>query len=324
MTRPATNMPLRRQRGVALVTAIFVVTVVATATAYISFSQQINLRQFENRAAQAQSEAVRQGAIEGAITMMLIDAQNSSNDHLDELWAKTPLAGDVGEGQFFAIVTDAQGKFNLNNLLKPDGTPSTPDIAVFRRILEAQDIRPDLVDSVLDWLDKDSQRRASGAEDVDYLSLTTPYRTAARNFESIDELRLVAGFVPKYVNLIRDYLSALPGRTTININTAPDAVFKALFQPTADPAVVEQILKDRQQKPFTQKTDLAGRFHGTPGLPDVEYDVKSDYFNVNVSTQFGRLDRSFEALIHRESKTLGQLVWSSNRVLLIGTEEREQ
>lgn len=323
MTR---QLPVTRhqQQGVALITAIFIVSIVATTAAYIGFNEQLWFRQTENRVDRAQSEAVKQGAIEGAIAMLLEDARDNDTDHLNELWAKTPLAGEVGSGQFFATITDAQGRFNLNNLLKPDGTPSGPDIAMFRRLLDILALPTGLTDAALDWLDKDSQKRPTGAEDIDYMGMEQGYRTAASRFESVDELRLIMGFTPEMVDVLRDLVTALPERSSININSAPEPVFKALFPAPADLTTASAVFKQRTETPFDNKAQLMARMPAGQKQPDVDYDVKSSYFNVNVTTQFGRLNRWYETMVYRKDKTNGSLIWSSNRVLLIGTEKREE
>ncbi|MBE9516037.1 MAG: type II secretion system minor pseudopilin GspK [Proteobacteria bacterium] len=324
MSRQHNPITHYRQQGVALITAIFIVTIVATSAAYIAFNEQLWFRQTENRMDRAQSEAVRQGAIEGAIIMLLEDAKNNNTDHLNELWAKTPLAGEVGSGLFFATIGDAQGRFNLNNLLKKDGSPSGPDAELFRRLLTILDMPAGLADAALDWLDKDTQRRSTGAEDIDYMGLEQGYRTAASRFESVDELRLVMGFEPEMVDTLRDLVAALPERSSININSAPEPVFKALFPAPADLAAASAVFQQRGDKPFDNKSQLMSQMPAGQKKPDVDYDVKSSYFNVNVNTQFGRLNRWYETLIYRKDKTTGSLIWSSNRVLLIGTEKREE
>jgi len=323
MIRPP-SISHHRQQGIALVTAIFIVSIVATSAAYIGFNEQLWFRQTENRVDRAQSEAVKQGAIEGAITMLLEDAGDNDSDHLNELWATTPLAGEVGSGQFFATIGDAQGRFNLNNLLKKDGTPNGPDVALFRRLLDILEMPTSLADAALDWLDKDSQKRATGAEDIDYMGLEQGYRTAASRFESVDELRLIMGFTPEMVDQLRELVTALPERSSININSAPEPVFKALFPEPADLAAASTVFQQRTETPFDNKAQLMARMPAGQKQPDVDYDVKSNYFNVNVTTQFGRLNRWYETMVYRKDKTSGSLIWSSNRVLLIGTEKREE
>jgi general secretion pathway protein K len=256
--------------------------------------------------------------------MLLEDAADNDTDHPNELWAKTPLAGEVGSGQFFATIDDAQGRFNLNNLLKSDGTPSGPDAAMFRRLLNILEMPTDLTDAVLDWLDKDSLKRPTGAEDIDYMGLEQGYRTAAGRFESVEELRLVLGFTPEIVDALRKLVTALPERSSININSAPEPVFKALFPDPADLTAASRAYEQRTDTPFDNKAQLMARMPAGQKQPDVDYDVKSNYFNVNVTTQFGRLNRWYETMVYRKDKTSGSLIWSSNRVLLIGTEEREK
>ncbi len=76
------------QRGLALITAMLVVAIAATAAAYLSLDQQIWLRQAQNISDRAQAEVVRAGAEEWAITILDKDANNSSIDDLTENWAK--------------------------------------------------------------------------------------------------------------------------------------------------------------------------------------------------------------------------------------------
>src|SRR3989344_3689590 len=186
-------IPASRQRGLALITAMLVVAIAATTAAYLAFDQQLWLRQSENLSDRAQADVVRAGAMEWAVTILAKDAKDSKSDDLTEDWAKDlpPLA--VEGGQVVGKIRDAQGKFNINNLMR-EGKPSPPDIGAFRHLLESLDLNPDLTDAVLDWIDADSDTRAAGAEDVDYLILQTPYRTANQPLQSVEELRLVRGF----------------------------------------------------------------------------------------------------------------------------------
>ena len=77
-----------KQRGLALITAMLVVAIAATTAAYLSFDQQIWLRQSQNLTDRAQAEVVRAGAQEWAITILAKDAKDSQSDDLTEDWAR--------------------------------------------------------------------------------------------------------------------------------------------------------------------------------------------------------------------------------------------
>lgn len=310
------------QKGLALVTALLVVAIVATLAAYLGFTQQVWLRQVENVVDRAQGEAVLRGALDAAVILLQEDAKLNSTDHLQEAWAITPMAGPVGTGDFIATARDMQGRFNLNNLLAADGAPSAPDLALFRRLLQRLDLDASLADAVVDWLDADSRRLATGAEDIEYLGLSPGYRTGNTAMRSPEELRLVKGFTPQVMQLLLESaaVTALPERTAININTAPEILIQVMFPEPPPEAALSAVLTQRAEQPFDDKDELLKRLPQGLKAPEVEFDVKTGYFGVTVNTRFGRLDRWSEALIQRPAKQMGRIIWQSRRVLLIGTE----
>ncbi len=306
-------IPASRQRGLALITAMLVVAIAATTAAYLAFDQQIWLRQSENLSDRAQADVVRAGAMEWAVTILAKDAKDSKSDDLTEDWAKDlpPLA--VEGGQVVGKIRDAQGKFNLNNLVR-EGKPSPPDIGAFRHLLESLELNPDLTDAVLDWIDTDSDTRAAGAEDVDYLILQTPYRTANQPLQSVEELRLVRGFTKEIVDKLRPLVTALPQPTATNINTADKKVLAALFY-TLPASAIDTLDKDR---PYTDQAGLVTKLQqiaAGANLPPAFYGVQSSYFQVEITTLFGRYQRSTEALIQRGAGDTGfRTLWLSQRL----------
>ncbi len=56
---------------------------------------------------------------------------------------------------------------------------------------------PALAAAIIDWRDADSEVTEMGAEDETYQRLNPPYRCKNAPFESVDELRLVAGMTPE-------------------------------------------------------------------------------------------------------------------------------
>jgi general secretion pathway protein K len=304
-----------RQKGLALITAMLVVAIAATTAAYLSLDQQIWLRQAQNLSDRAQAEVVRAGALEWAITILAKDAKDNKSDDLTENWAKPLPALAVEGGQVTGQITDAQGLFNINNLVR-NGNPSAPDIGTFQHLLLSLSIDPNLTDAVVDWIDADSDKLPYGAEDLDYLQMKTPYRAANQPLQSVDELRLVRGFTPEIVEKLRPWITALPQPTEINVNTAPKEVLSALFYTL--PTAAEQIISTREQHPYTDPAELAKKIQelaAGKNIPQAFYGIKSSYFEVTVETQFGRYQRTTQALIQRGADdSTSRVLWHRQRL----------
>ena len=167
----------------------------------------------------------------------------------------------------------------------------------------------------------DANTQPSGAEDIDYLNLNPPYRAANQLLQSIGELRLVKGFDRDTVEKLRPLITALPEATSLNINTAPAAVFSAMF---ADLSLseAENLLSQREENPFSDVGQLKQRLPSGIAMPKVLYDIKSSYFEVKIDTLFGRLQRQTVALLHRPSGTPVNVLWQQ-RQLLITKESKE-
>lgn len=296
----------QHERGVALVTAILIVAIIATLATSLALGQQVWLRQTQNLADQVQAEQVRRGALEFAAIVLKEDARNSrtsGSDDLNEEWAQKIPPLPVEGGAVAISIADAQARFNLNNLVQGGPTQGNQqpqqqanDIRLFRDLLTVNNLPPALVEALLDWIDTGHQVRPGGAEDLDYLNHDPPYRAANTALTSVDELRLIKGFTAEAVEKLRPYVVALPDRTPININTASAEVLAALLQ--VDETQVEQIVSAREKTPFKNTADLQ-RLLPAGNTAAGSYDVKSTYFIVSVETRIGRTQRRTEALIHR-------------------------
>lgn len=321
----------RRQRynheqGVALITAIFIVAIVVTITSSLSLNQQVWIRQVQNMLDKSQATSVLNGAFTSASALLAEDAKLNDSDHLKELWATLPLGGEAEGGLYIGTATDAQSLFNLNNLVAGD-KPSTPDIAVFRKLLVYVKLDENMVEAVVDWIDKDTKRRPNGgAEDTTYLGKQpVAYRTPNKLMESVHELRLIEGFsAPENraaLNQLLELVTVLPQRTAINVNTAPAIIINAILPNTTD-TVGENIVKYRAKKPFESKSDFDKQLVKGQKKPQVAYDIKTSYFFIRVQTEFGRLSNRSIGLLYRPSKGKNTgMVWRSREPLIIDLEE---
>jgi general secretion pathway protein K len=303
------SVPVRAQRGVALITAVMIVAIAAAVAAKIAFAHQLWFRQMENVGDRGATDLLRRGALHWASVALLEDAAQNSIDHLGEPWAQGLPTLPVDGGAIHVSVEDAQGRFNLNNLLQNNGQPSTADFQIFQRLLVTLKLDPLLANALLDWMDPDSNVTSpGGAEDVDYLALKTPYRAANQPLTSVDELRLVRGFDSKTMQALLPYVTVLPPgvRTTININTASPALLAALAN--LDLAWAERVAENRRNKPMNNVSDLASLLPAGSQLPNALASVKTDFFLITLDTSIGRHQRRTVALLRRAGKAT-EWIW---------------
>ena len=309
------------QQGLALITAVLVVAIVATVATTLALGEQVWFRQAQNMNNRAQAESLRRGALNYAAILLARD--DAKIDHLGEEWAK-PAQLPVEDGMIAFAVQDAQSRFNLNNLVQKSA-PSKPDIELFKRLLTSQGIDPGLSEALLDWLDTDGTVSSGGAEDIEYLSLPQPYRSANQLLQSVDELRLVKGFTAKAVEKLRPFVTALPTTpTTVNVNTAPAEVLAALF--TNLPAtVLRPLLDSRINNPYTELKQFTDKLPvGTSSLPPNMCDIKTGHFLVTIDIRYGRLQRRTEGLIERAGGKPAKVLWHRLPPLQIETSPDEK
>jgi general secretion pathway protein K len=305
------------QQGVALITAMLIVAIIATLATSLALGQQVWLRQTQNLVDLAQAEQLRQGAYEYAAAVLVRDEKSSltnKSDNLQEAWAQSIPPLPVEGGVVLISIRDAQARFNLNNLVQQGKkTSNATDIAIFRNLLQQNDLPTDLADALIDWMDTDPPGpEPKGAEDLDYLNLDPPYRVANQPLQSIDELRLIKGYKElsgEDFNKLAGLVVVLPEAAPINVNTADAAVLAALLDNNASQAKL--VVQARENDPVTDKKIVQSLFPANAQPNAASYDVKSKYFIVTVETRIGRIQRRTEALIERSfgNATKADVVW---------------
>jgi len=292
------------QRGVALVTALLVVSLATVAAAAMATRLQVDMRRTANLLHGEQAYAYAVAAESWAIVELRRDAAESEHDALGEDWA-TALPPIAVEGGFVnGHIYDLQGRFNVNTLVAPDGKPVERQLACFRRLLTVLGLETELAPALLDWIDADIDTTfPDGAEDDAYLLAEPPYRAANRPLTSISELRLVQGYTPEVMAVLGPHVTALPGLTAINVNTATPAVLQALHEQLTE-SDVQTLLAERGEDGYTE-LDAFLASDALAGLElDVALDVKSDWFSVLTDVTVGRGQARLESRVFRDTETL--------------------
>jgi general secretion pathway protein K len=244
-------------------------------------------------------------------------------DALTEDWAKELPVTVVEEGQVYAKTSDLQGRFNLNNLYRSspvDPNTETQDetqlqLELFQRLLSLLELDPGIAQATYDWIDRDIQPLfPDGAEDNEYLGLTKPYRTANNLMVDISELRLVKGVTPEAYEKLQPYITALPERTPVNVNTASDILLRAIFQPL-DESSVEVLIGERDETPFKDVKSFIDSLKkllnvdDTLNLANLEslLSVSSNYFRLETTVRMDNVDQTLISLLYRDQRGISVL-----------------
>ncbi len=245
----------RRQRGAAILTAMLTVTLVAT---FAGAAVWQNWRSVEVEAAErARSQAgwVLTGALDWARLILREDARSGGADHLAEPWAvplqearlSTFLAADstsAGEAATDAdnvflsgVILDQQALLNVNNLVEA-GRISESGLRSFQRLFELLGLpQPELTRL---------------AENLRFASdISTDNRSAAQAPLPPQRVEQIVwlGVSPATLAALRPYVTLLPARTPVNLNTAPAEVIFAAVN-GLNLAEAQELVARRSASPF--------------------------------------------------------------------------
>jgi general secretion pathway protein K len=306
--------------GVALVLVMWIMVVLIAIAGEFSYSMrtEVNIaRNFkeEEQAYQLALAGIEQAKLEilsvkSGETVSLNDEDiltfgDAEEDERDEETA-IERSGDLGQGKFSYVITDEDGKMNINTepleRLKYVFLESGVDVTDVDTI----------VDSIIDWRDTNDLHMLNGAEEDYYRSLDRPYSCKNAPFDTMEELLLVQGMSKEilYGTLageegeedeektfegVEKYFTVY-GINGININTASVTVLEALFGIEKANDIISQ------------------RETVTISSPMVNGKVASEIFTV-ISTGMnsdGTIKRSIKTVLQRKNKDLETLYWNDN------------
>ena len=299
------------QRGIALLT-ILVMVALATILAATIAKRQTNTSENTGYLMRQDQSLLYAKSAEAFFSELLIqDSDNGGNiDHLQENWAKPMPAFPVEDGFISGRLLDESGKFNLNNLLKADGSVDDSAKRWFEKLLQRVGLPAELSQAVIDWQDADDETTgAMGAESNYYQGLDPSYLASNTRFHQVEELKLVRGFEGKNYDLIAPYVTALPEATKINMNTAAPLLL-ASIDPKLDVKTLEQELKAKQAELtyFNSVEDLwkLNAFSGIEPQNKTDaaawLDSKSNYFTAQIEVILSERKRQFTSAMMRKDK----------------------
>ena len=296
---PHTN-GMAGQRGVALVTALLVVSLATMAAVSMVTRQHVDVRRTGNLLHGEQAYAYALAAESWALVIMNRDRKDTEIDMLGEDWATALPPISVDGGFVNGLISDLQGRFNVNNLIGGDGKPSAADRDYFKRLLVVLGLDSALTNALLDWIDPDiNASYPDGAEDDTYLLNNPPYRAANRPLSSVSELGLIKGFTEDVRSVLEPHITALPVHTSINVNTATAQVLRALNEGLSE-SDVTSLIEDRGEDGYKEKAAFLAH-NALAGLEvDVDIGVSSGWFNVQTDVTVGRGSARLQSVLLRK------------------------
>lgn len=240
----------QKSRGVALITAMLIFALVSIVAANLQWNAALDMRRTTVILARDQAIQVALGAESWVMDILKQDLEDSDTDHLGEIWASDLPGLPIDGGEVFGSIVDLQGRFNVNNLIDANGEVHEASLEQFRRLLIVLGIDPRFAGITVDWLDVNQDMGfPDGAEDPSYTTLIPPYKTANQLLTSVSELAAVEGMDKDIFKILEPHITALPGRTAINANTATPAVLQSLDDEVTA-SDVEGLMTERETSGF--------------------------------------------------------------------------
>ena len=298
--RTARQKPLRRaQQGAALLLAMLIVTLVATFAASAMWLQWLSVEIETAERSRVQAAWVLNGALDWARLILREDGRNGGPDHLGEPWAlplqearlSTFLAADRNNNTDDSLdvflsgrITDQQARLNVNNLV--DGANiSAPALRVWTRLFDA--------------LGVPERELAALAENLRFASDTSKDNGSSafapllpQRVEQLTALGLSAASLQR----LMPFITVLPSRTAVNLNTASAQVLVACIQ-GLDMSAAQRMGTQRRLTPFRSLGDVTQLLNGAAAgrIEDSQHAVASRFFEVE-----GRL-RMHDLLVQEHS-----------------------
>jgi len=302
----------KRQRGVAVITALLLTTLAITIVASLFWQQQVEVRSMENQRLNLQTRWILRGALDWSSVVLRQDAIDH-RDHtaLTHVWA-TPLAetrldqyierervqGENFNASLSGQVYDATARYNLSNLAN-GGIRSPVETEVLARLLTNLRLEARLARPIADFV-------AAGqplALDLDDMTggARTPRTGNPMSILRVDDLLAVQGVKPETVEALRPFVIVLPSDdTTVNVNTAPAEVLAAVL-PGCSLAQANALVEQRKRSPWNDlaffKSEL--QCEATQPQGEAKINITSNYFLVQSRIRLDRAALDAESLVER-------------------------
>lgn len=310
-----------KQRGVALITVLLVFAIATLIASKIIIGKVLDVQRTAGMINRTQAYYYAVAAEELTILALEenasadVDPDNSpQGDHLEEFWAQGPIPFEIDNiGAVLVQIIDLNRYYNINNLIQSDNKVSLHELNRFKDLLIELNLDESIADNLADWLDSNDSEQGYQSEKDGYLNEKPGYLPANRMLSDVSELRLVRGFTPEVMNLLKDHITVVktPGVLPLNMNTASEYALSTLQVKAGGASSGSyngigtsgaQDIIGARATPYTDLPDVAARVGisnlqsnsvantGTintgPGDPLSTYTVSSNFFEVHIRASY--------------------------------------
>ena len=326
-----------RQRGAALLAAMLTVTLVATFAAAALWQQFRGIEVESAERGRVQASWILTGSLDWARLILREDGRNAQADHLAEPWA-VPL-NEARLSSFLAVdssssasessaeleaflsgqITDLQSRMNVTNLI--DGnTVSETSLLAFGRLFESLGLQASQLTDLATQLLEASRSANPVAVPSTTAGVPTPAApppspTAPLMPQRVDQL-VWLGLDPAALALLRPYITLLPARTAINLNTASAEVIHAAT-PGMEMADAQKLVTVRASSHFRTVAE-AIRLVSDPNVQIAlaQHAVATSYFEVQGQLRVDQTVVQERSVVQRTGLTVRTL-WRDRGVVLV-------
>lgn len=312
----------KNHRGAALLSAMLTVTLVATFAAAALWQQWRSVEVEIAERARVQVAWLLVGALDWSRLILRIDGRAGSTDHLAEPWAvalqesrlSTFLAADknntgglTAEEQVDAFLSgnieDAQSKLNVFNLIESSQV-SAPDLAAFKKLFTHFNLPESELETFV------SQLKAASTAN----SAANPAATTLLMPQRVQQLTWL-GLRTQTLAKISPYITLLPSKTTVNINTAPAEVLYASL-PGLELADAKLAVAAREKAFFPSLGEAASAVPALKDkLKDTQHGVSTKFFEVTGRIRLEQTVVEEQSLVDRSDINQVKTVWRERSVL---------
>jgi general secretion pathway protein K len=215
--------PWRRgKRGFALLLVLWGLILLGLIAASFLRETRVGMSLARNVVENAKAEALAEAGVRRAI-LGLLDTDPATAWRADG----RPYRFVLGDGTVQIQIQDEGGKIDLNH------APPEMLAALFQETGSDPEAARRLADAILDYADRDNDRRPAGAEDEDYASAGLKNGAKDAPFERKEELLNVLGMNHTIYDSIASDVTVYSGQSEVNPTTAPEFVLRTISNLTA-------------------------------------------------------------------------------------------